>query len=128
MDVIDMSAMLLVLQDKGVGRIGEDLFRESMPHDATRGILIYVLEPALIEPYVEPMRRGDIILVARHRTYDEARALACYASEVLLANGPFFGSTKFLNLRPEHEPLLYPQSDGDLIEAAVTLNFTCIVT
>lgn len=106
----------------GFGVSGVDLFRENMPAECDRGYLFIILMPVSIDPYTH-LRRGEFELIARSGDSDEAKKMVFDAIESLSMSNRNVGDEMYYYIRPKHEPLTFPRSDGSHIEASVT--FEC---
>ena len=80
--------------------------------------------PIGISTDVRDLRRGSFQVIARSATHEGA------ANSVIdaMPTGGQIGDMLFRVLHPEHEPLLYPRSDGNSIEASVNFKFVYIAT
>jgi len=123
LDGFTLEPIIDYLETQGIGLKGKDLFRESMPSTVSRGLLLLAMDPVQIDSYLGGMRRGTFQIVARSITHDDARSLAYNAMQAIDEAGLVLNGMKFLSLWPVNEPLLFPQSEGDLIEASVYYNF-----
>lgn len=83
--------------------------------------------PIGISTDVRDLRRGSFQVIARSATHEGARAAANSVIDAMPTGGQI-GDMLFRVLHPEHEPLLYPRSDGNSIEASVNFKFVYIAT
>lgn len=118
--------LLVHMQDLGLGVIGQDLFRHHMPEKVSSGLLLTIQTPTSVNPYAIGYRKGQIQLVARAKTADQATAKANDTIKTLSGEGLDLPSVKVLRLYPRHEPLLYPKSEGALYEASVNFDIVFV--
>lgn len=115
------------LQDKGVGTIGVDIFVHTMPAEAKNGLLIISTQNGInIDQEMPKWRRGKFQLIARDSRYNVAVKKANQALEHLAFEGwrtfPEFAdmpATDIYRIWPSTEPIVYPRSDMDVMEASV---------
>lgn len=119
---MNLQAILQYIQDQGHGTIGTDLFREHMP-DYQQAVLITSQVPIQIDPYT-CLCRGSIQVIARSIDEDLASNKAKQISSALRVSGVDIGDMHIYHMFPRNEPLVYPRSEGDLIEASVNVDIS----
>ena len=122
---MNLNAIVDLLEAASLGDPGSTLFWGKMPLECQSGLLVTTQTPISIHSYVSELRRGTFQVIARHKTFDGASTLADSVIDAMPSGG-VIGDMKFLTLRPSQEPLLYPRSDGDFVEASVNFNFSYI--
>lgn len=111
-----------IIHDAGVAYNGKTLFVNIMPETVTTGVL--VIEPrsgAEIDHEMIGMRSADFQVVVRHPDYLKGRKLAESVQAALTKNRLEKDGHCFIYIRPKHEPIAFPPSDGDNFE--FSLNF-----
>jgi len=114
------------LADNGVGIKGTTLFGYSLPADVKTGVAVISNATITREPYQKGRRDGTIQVIVRGTSYDDIEKRAESVSTLLDAQGLVLGSIKILKIYPLHEPLIYPRSEGSLLEASVNFNITYV--
>ena len=105
------------LQDDGVGKNGRSIFINSMPLEATAGILLrppYIGTP--IDYELPGYRKTKFNAAVRGKNYKEAKALADKVMESLTFYETAFPGVEVKFVRPVAEPVSFPVSDGAMIE------------
>lgn len=116
------------LQTESLGTPGVDLFREQMPHQVVKGMLVTQQMPVERNPYAPGYRKGSFQVIVRDAVYDDARTTANSVIDAITGDGITLGDMKFRFIRARHDPLLFPRSDGDLVEASVNFDFVYSLT
>ena len=114
------------LSDAGLGVKGQTLFVDHMPAQCEKGLLVTSQVPIAIDPYIKSLRRGSFQVIVRDNSGADARAVADSVIDAMPGEGAVIADMKFLTLMPQSEPLLFPRSSGDLVEASVNFLFTYI--
>ena len=122
---MDTKPLLNYMQDQGLGTIGVDLFRDNMPTSSRvpRGILITNQTRTKIHPDVRGYVHGLFEITVREESFDAARQSADSVIDVMSSYGVTIGNMRFLFIRAYNTPLVYPVSDGSLVEASVLFDF-----
>lgn len=123
---MNLQPILEHLQAQGLGEIGKTLFRHKMPHEVPAGLLLASQTPIQIHPYLEAVRKGSFQVIARGATEDEVEQRLNQVSEILSVQGLVLGGMRFFYIRPEHEPLIFPRSESDFVEASVDFAFVYV--
>lgn len=121
--------MLDLLESAGLGKRGESLFLFNMPDTATRGIvLLSSLSGEKIDHELPGYRKPDFQIVARAHDYLVGHDLAKSAMEALtISQETMLDGMQVKFVRPRHEPVSYPVSDGNYIEWSVNFDATCVI-
>lgn len=116
-DIVDL------LEDENFGEPGVNLFRESMPVEVESGLLVTAQMPADIDKYAKH-RTGSFQIIARGRYHDEVREIMEKVSSYLTIDGHTGADDRYYHfILPRHEPLIYPKSDANYVEASVNFDF-----
>ena len=124
----DYRALVGFLQDEGFGEAGEDIFAFFMPADKEGLLLLPSQMPIREDRYAPDKRTGDFRLIARAEDWDTPARLLTEVSAALRGEGLTIGNMRFFYIQPSGEPLIYPKSDGDLVEASVSYNVSYVLT
>lgn len=116
-----LSPLLAHMETAGLGTRGVDLFRDHLPSQITKGLVLLSQTNITIDKYTG-LRKGAIDVVARGSTEEEAHDLAMASIDALCGYGLRIGGYHFYHILPESEPLVYPRSDNGLIEASVVFD------
>jgi len=109
------------LEDEGFGRRGTDIFAYHMPEEATTGILLLnPLSGTQIQHDLPGYRKGMFMVVVRAADYQTGFALCSEISALLnMAETDKLADVLVKYIRPQHDPVVYPNSTGDNLEFAV---------
>lgn len=118
---MDLQDIIDLLSNEDFGTEGVDLFRSFMPAEIDEGLLVTAQMPASIDKY-NKHRKGSIQVIARGRDYDEVRDLMISVSTFLTIEGHEGDSAYYHYICPRHEPLIYPKSDANYLEASVNFD------
>lgn len=120
-----MNAMPLIdrLETAGVGVKGTSLFLNMMPAKCELGVL---LKPPLsgtkIDYELPGFFKTGLQVVARSHDYATGLALCKQAvAELLIQNDTQVGPMLIRYLRPKHQPVAFPLSEGNFIEFNVQM-------
>lgn len=121
------------LAASGLGIAGKDLFAYHMPETIKQGLVVTSrLEGEEIDEGMGSYRRGTFQIVARSPSFPTSAQLVRRAATAVALRGwqtlPAAGAapaTAVLFIRAQAEPILFPVSDGDLVEASVDFEFAC---
>lgn len=120
---MDLQAIAKYLDDEGYGVMGETLFYDHLPYDVS-GLAVYSMTPVEIDPYLKT-RKGSFQIVGRDVDQDVLRQrMNSVSSAFGDARGLILGDMVFRYIHPEHEPLVFPRSDSDQVEASVSFAFS----
>jgi len=101
---------------------GVSLFHSHMPADVVSGVLVMARVPVLIDPYTG-MRKGTFQVICRDLKITLAHDRASAIIEAIVSEGVVVGGVNFRFIKPQHEPLVFPRTEGAQFEAAVNYNF-----
>lgn len=110
------------LAANGVGVKGKTLFGRSLPASAKSAVLVIANSRINRHPYQKGRRDGTFQVIVRGITYSEIESKAESIMTLLDGEGITMGSDHFLSIYPQHEPMIYPRSEGGLLEASVNYN------
>lgn len=120
-----MNAMPLIerLQAAGVGTSGTSLFLNMMPTECELGVL---LKPPLTGTKIDYELPGffktSLQVVARSHDYSTGLALCKQAvAALLITTDTVVGPMTIRFLRPKHQPVAFPLSEGNFIEFNVSM-------
>jgi hypothetical protein len=121
---MNVEAIAQILEDGLSGlKIGKDIFFNHAPAGKTPCVLIK--EPFAgteIDWETPPYRKARFQVVVRARDYPTGRALAQQVSDVLTIGERDVPGMAIQHIRPRHEPVSYPVSEGDWIEFSVNFD------
>lgn len=121
---MNLQKIVKFLDDEGYGIMGEDLFRDNMPDGVNNGLAVFTMSPVLIHPYLG-IGQGSFQIVGRGEDQDELHdRMKSVAGAFGGGKGLELGDIKFHYIRAEHEPLMFPRSESDLVEASVSFAFS----
>lgn len=111
-------AEYLELEDIAVA--GKDLFLYQMPSTVSVGILLLTpLSGTEIDYYLPGYRKTTFQVIVRHTDHVEGQALAELISATLTLANKQLTNMNVNYIRPKHEPVVYPVSEGDFLEFSV---------
>ena len=119
----------------GVGRLGRDVFVHAMPETVTQGWLILgKLDLLDIDWDLPTLRKEGFQILARHPSPLEAEKMAMRAARAVSFHqwrdlppaGSAESSIRALYIRPRHDPIVFPRSEGDIYEASVNFEFVSV--
>jgi hypothetical protein len=116
------------LQDEGVGRMGQTIFINHMPVEASVGVLLrppYVGTP--IDYELPGYRKTKFNAAVRGKNYKEASALAQRVMEALTFNDVEISGLEVRHVRPLTEPVSFPVSEGSMVEFLVIFEATYVI-
>lgn len=96
----------------------KDAFVNEIPSEAEKAILVFQ-EAIPVNHEISGYYRGYVQVVVRSDDQEKAETVARDLFEKLNVSSVQIGSTYFSFMRPEHLPLVYPRTGGDLYEASV---------
>lgn len=115
-------AIVSMIQTAGLGTVGVSLFHSHMPAQVLNGVLVMTRVPIANDPY-SGLRKGPFQVVVRSQDLEEAHNKASQIMKALTTDGVTVGEVSFLFIKPAHEPLVFPRTEGSLFEASVNYNF-----
>lgn len=116
---MNLEAIADRLQDEGVGVVGRTIFCYRMPDKVNTGILLRDRLQGDRTDHETGLLNGGLQLVARAPNQIKAKQLAKDASAALSLRDFRLEDMEIKFLLPRGEPVVFPVSDGQLIEALV---------
>lgn len=108
------------LQNKKIGTMGKSVFINMLPIDASLAVLLRnSLSGTEIDYELPGYFRTEFQMIVRAGSYPAGEALIDKASKALTFNGVQLGNMHFNYSRPRTEPVVYPLSEGNLLEFSV---------
>lgn len=101
---------------------GSTLFHSHMPADIKSGVLVMARVPIEIDLYTG-MRKGTFQVVCRDIKITLAHDKATAIMKAIASEGVVVGGVDFRFIKPQHEPLVFPRTEGAQFEAAVNYTF-----
>lgn len=132
--ILGLEQLAAVLAAANLGTPGQSLFIHRMPAEIQQGILLLTpLAGMEIDHELPGWRRGGFQMIVRATSANNAIQLALSAGTALtwaqpktLAAISLYPAMRVLFCRPLHDPIMYPRSDGNLIEASVNFEMAYI--
>lgn len=121
----------MILEDAIVARIaanvpglilGKSLFHSHMPAEAKQGVLVMTRVPIGVDPY-HGVRKGTFQVICRDLKIVDAHDRATAIMKAIVSEGVVQGGVRFMFIKPAHEPLVFPRTEGGQFEASVNYNF-----
>lgn len=116
------TAVVGVIELAGKGISGKTLFHTHMPAGKGEGVLVLSRVPVSIDPYTG-LKKGTFQVITRSTNVLTSHSLAVEIMKVLETEGAKHGEVDFKFIKPQHEPLVFPRTDGGQFEASVNYNF-----
>jgi hypothetical protein len=111
------------LKDQDIAIPGTDLFIYEMPSSVKVGILILTsLSGTNINYELPDYRKTTFQVIVRHTDHVKGRELAELVSSGLTMSGATLEGMSVNYIRPKHEPVVYPVSEGDFLEFSVNFD------
>ena len=121
---MNLQAIVKYLDDEGFGVMGETLFRDFMPHAIDEGVMVFNMTPVPVDPYLG-ISKGSFQIVGRGNDQDLSQEkMEGVKNAFRGGRGMLLDDMKFDYIQPEHEPFVFPRTEGDLIEASVSFAFS----
>lgn len=132
--MLEMEQVANMLVAAKLGTLSKDVFVHRFPPTVNEGLLVLArLEGQEIDAGMGSYRRGPFQIVARSANVLTAQrkiraaipAVTFYGWRSLPPAGLASTPSRVLFIRVLSEPVIYPVSDGDLIEASADFEFGC---
>lgn len=108
------------IEQNNIGKLGKTLFINMMPIDLNLGILIRnTLTGTKIDYELEDYFDARFQLIVRADTYPKGDELMQQVIDLLNFKNQQLGNMHFNFIRPRTEPVVYPLSEGNLLEFSV---------
>ena len=101
---------------------GKTLFHSHMPGEVVVGTLIMARVPIMKDLY-SGMRKGTFQVICRDLKIALAHDRASAIMKAVESEGVIVGGVNFRFIKPQHEPLAFPRTDGAQFEASVNYTF-----
>lgn len=102
---------------------GSSLFHSHMPADVVSGVLVMARVPVMNDLYTG-MRKGTFQVICRDVKIVLAHDRATAIMKAIASEGVVVGGVNFRFIKPQHEPLVFPRTEGAQFEAAVNYIFS----
>lgn len=117
-------ALIKRLSEAGIGLVpGRNLFHSHMPSEINTGVLVLTRVPLEVDPYTG-MRKGPFQVICRDLDLEAAHNRATQIMKAMVSEGVTVGDVKFLFIKANNEPLVFPRTEGAQFEAAVNYNIS----
>ena len=119
-----IEAFAKFLQDKKLGVIGKDTFAHHMPASVKSGILLVNPNTGIaIDRELDGFYQDVFTVIIREPTLSAVSARANKIMAVLPLIDTEVQGIRFKYVKPLSLPIIYPQDDGSLFEAGITVEF-----
>lgn len=115
-------ALVKIIADAGLGIEGKTLFHSHMPSEVQKGILVMTRVGITIDAYTG-LRKGPFQIIVRDKKIADAHNLATAVLKAMKTDGKTVGVVNFLFIHADHEPLVFPRTEGGQFEASVNYTF-----
>ena len=124
-----LDEMAAHLENEGVAQAGKTVFTNSLPSEVILGIGLFgKLTGDPIDHEVPGLRKTSFQLVVRCQNFDEGYELIQQAMDALTITKERSLPEFHINyVRPKHDPVSYPVSDGNLIELSVNFDACYVI-
>lgn len=123
-----LDQLIAKLEDEDVGKPGVNLFKNSMPHAVTLGIaLMGKLQGDMINYELPGYRKTGFQLIVRAKSFSAGEELVQQAVASLTFEQLEIGNIKFNYVRPRHDPVSFPTSDGNNTEFSVNFDVCFVI-
>ena len=115
-----LEAVAEFLKSERVAVGGKDLFIHEMPSKVSIGVLLLTpLSGTTINHELPKYRTAGFQVIVRHTDHVNGRLLVDQVMASLTMANVTLGGLKVNFIRPKHEPVVYPTSEGDFLEFSV---------
>lgn len=119
---MNLEAIAEYLQGEGVGAVAKTIFCYKMPDKVESAILLRDRLQGDRIDHETGLMKGGFQLIARAKTQSGAKSLAREAAVVLSMLNKRVEDMEIKYLLPRGEPVVFPVSDGQLVEALVVFD------
>ncbi len=126
---MNLDAICQIIEDAGLGTLGESLFQHHMPETATQGLVLRLpLEGVPINHYIPGFRRGSFQVIVRDDRFAEGQAVAERVFDLLTLHRRDFQDAqgklyfRILQCLPRTEPIVYPRMGSNLTEWSINFD------
>lgn len=114
------------LQTKKVGTMGKTIFINMLPIDVSLGVLLRNdLNGTDIDYELPGYSKARFQAIVRAPGYPQGEALMEKLTAALTLNNTTIGQYRFNYMRPRTEPVVFPLSEGNLLEFSVYFDVSC---
>ena len=119
-----VEAFAKLIQKKGLGKVGTDIFCHYMPAKVKSGILLINPNTGIaIDPDLQGFYFDSFTIVARNASITKSVEMANKIMDILPVSNVESDGVFFKMVRPMAMPITYPINDGSLIETGIPLEF-----
>lgn len=120
-----LDSILQCLEDNGIGIQGTDLFAHRMPYTTQNGVLVrQKLIGDIIDGDLPLYIKAEFQVIVRDPQYEDGYLKMQTIMEALTISETSLQNFYVKRMRPLRNPVVYPVSEGDLIEMSVI--FECV--
>lgn len=121
--MIDFQALVERLEQLGCGKVGQDIFIDTLPLDAPKGIVLRSsISGDEIDHYLPGFMKATFRLIARASNHAEGQSILSKAINALWIEQPVeLGAMNVRSCRPITTPMIFPLSVGNLREFSVNM-------
>nr|WP_277345907.1 minor capsid protein [Klebsiella pneumoniae] len=113
-----------MIQKKGLGKVGTDIFCHYMPAKVKSGILLINPNTGItIDPDLQGFYFDSFTIVVRNASITKSVEMANEIMDILPVSNVESDGVFFKMVRPMAMPITYPINDGSLIETGIPLEF-----
>lgn len=123
---MDLKPLRDKLINDGIGVSGKTLFINMLPVNVQSGVLLRnSLNGTAIDYEIETLIKSEFQVIARSTSYQGGEALIEKAIKSLNLKGETIGGYFFHHSRPKTFPVVFPLSEGNLLEFSVYFDVCC---
>lgn len=121
--MIDFVALAQLLEEKEVGKTCKDIFIDTLPDEASKGIVLRSsISGDEIDYYLPGLMKATFRLIARASFHSDGLEMIQKAIQALTVWQPRkIGNMRVRSCRPITTPMVYPLSNGNLREFSVNM-------
>lgn len=117
-----LNALVGELARLKLGTPGKDLFHSFMPAQIKTGTLVLTRVAINVDRYTS-QQKGPFQVICRGPTPEAVHGKASEIAKALKRERAVVGEVSFQFICPEHEPFVYPRTEGGQYEASVNYSF-----
>lgn len=120
--MIRIDTIAQILQDRGLGTVGQDIFYFSAPETVQRCLIVLDnADETLRDESLPGYKKSRFRVVARDPDYLEAMTAANAVVAALDIHRETHGPLTFKRMKAEYDPIAFPVPDSDVIEVAINM-------
>lgn len=124
---MDLMPIIEHLESEGVGTVGETLFANFMPKDATNAVMIRLpLRGVEVDPNLPGYYKSRLTMVVRATEFVSGTEKAYEAMRAVTLFDTDLGEMYVKQMYPCSLPTPYPLSDGNLYEIQVSVDIVFV--